>query len=106
VESITAVGPAQDPPRIALVNPRLAYNGDSDRTAVLCDIVNRDTVGYRDLRLVIGLYGEGRLLQVIYRPVFESLGPGETIAFDPLLFDGNVADREVRIQIDSLAAEE
>jgi hypothetical protein len=105
LESIFDVVELQARPDIAFSNLRMAYIGDIDRTSVLCDIVNHDERGYRNARLLIGVYEEGRLTNLTWSSV-SRISAGETIPFDQMLFDGNLADKEVRIHIDHVEVDE
>jgi len=98
LESIISVEPAKAPANITFSNPTMIYRSDIDRTSVQCDIVNHDPWGYRNISLLIGVYDTGRLIRVM-ESYLVSIGPGETIAFDQMLFDGNLAGNAVSIHI-------
>jgi hypothetical protein len=105
LESITEVAPPQDAPDIAFSNLRMTHAGDIDRTRVLCDIVNQGESAYRNVRLLIGVYEEGRLTHLA-RSSVGRIGTGETVSFDQMLFDGNLADKEVRIHVDHVETDD
>lgn len=105
LESIFDVAEPQERPNITFSNLRMAYIGDIDRTSVLCDIANHDERTYRNVRLLIGMYEEGKLTNLTWSSV-NRINAGETLPFDQMLFDGNLADREVKIHIDHVEADE
>lgn len=105
LESIIEVSPAQAPPNIAFSNLRTAYNSDIDRTSVQCDITNHDERGYHNIMLLIGTYEAEKLTRVTWTSL-GGIGPGETIPFDQMLFDGNFEGQEIKIQIDSIESDE
>lgn len=105
LESILDVAKPQDRPNIVFSDLRMAYIDDIDRTSVLCDIVNHDERGYRNVRLLIGVYEKGKLTNLTWSSV-SRIEARETIPFDQMLFDGNLVDKEARIQIDHAEAGE
>jgi hypothetical protein len=105
LESIVEVMPARDSPNITFSNLQMAYNSDTDRTSVQCDIANHDERGYRNIMLLIGVYEDGSLIRVTWASLGR-IGPGETIPFNQMLFDGNFERQEVKIQIDSIKPDE
>jgi hypothetical protein len=105
LESIIEVSPPQDPPNITFSNLKTAYISDGDRTSVQCEIINHDERGYRNIVLLLGVYDGGKLSHVTWTSI-SGIGPGEVIPFDRRLFDGNLGEKEVKIQIDSIEPNE
>jgi len=66
------------------------------------DITNYDNRGYRNIKLLFGIYDQGKLLNVIQAYVM-SIGPKESAPFNQALIEGDWSGKELRISINSLA---